>query len=330
MAGHPFELEGTDQPLGPLDLAIRAVEGRLGAVRPARDVPPDASRSDVHLVNGGRISPRPPPERDQLRVRVHVEYPRARRVERAFHDNLPVRRQRELVGLLVVRFPGFPLGRFLQTLRELVERLAPADLGSLAVLAGGKAVVLQCHLRLAVLVLERHRHQHFERNFGAHPVVRRGDHVAFLISKGVRVDDPLRRDDLAVDARAPVVLSLRRSHAIEKDAAHAEVGLEDRRREASRPPPAPHLLRVRPGFPNTFLRRVEDARNDDASLRGGPFSFRRGLRRHGHSSKAFIGGRTFLAGFVVCVIGFPPSVWPIGRSGPPTGRGSASATRTPR
>src|SRR5256885_15822414 len=35
VARHPFELEGTDQPLGPLDLAIRAVEGRLGAVRPA-------------------------------------------------------------------------------------------------------------------------------------------------------------------------------------------------------------------------------------------------------------------------------------------------------
>src|SRR2546425_3960827 len=109
VAGHPFELEGADQALGPLDLAIRAVERKLGAVRPARDVPPDASGPDVHLVNRGRISPRPPPERDQFRVRVHLEHPRARRVERAFHDDLPIRRQRERVGLLVVRSSAFPL-----------------------------------------------------------------------------------------------------------------------------------------------------------------------------------------------------------------------------
>src|SRR5438445_7142781 len=105
VAGHPFELEGADQALGPLDLAIRAVEGRLGAVRPARDVPPDASRSDVHLVNGGRISPRPPPERDHLRVRVPVKYPRPRRVHGGFHDNPPARRQPGLLALLFVRFP---------------------------------------------------------------------------------------------------------------------------------------------------------------------------------------------------------------------------------
>src|SRR5207245_9415657 len=92
VAGDPFELEGADQALGPLDLAIRAVERKLGAVRPARGVPPAASGPDIHLVNRGRISPRPPPERDQFRVRVHLEHPRARRVERAFHAHTPIRR----------------------------------------------------------------------------------------------------------------------------------------------------------------------------------------------------------------------------------------------
>lgn len=45
---------------------------------------------------------------------------------------------------------------------ELVERLIPAGLSVVAVLAGGEANVLQGELCLALMFFERHRDQHFQ------------------------------------------------------------------------------------------------------------------------------------------------------------------------
>src|SRR5712692_391474 len=102
----------------------------------------------------------------------------------------------------------------------------------------------------------------------AQTVLCRLDQVAFHIREEIGADDPLRRDDFAIDAFGPKVAALGRPHAVVKDATRAQIDLTDRRGEAVRPPPAHHALGLRPRLEHAVTRRVEDARDDDLSFRG--------------------------------------------------------------
>src|SRR5207302_10097967 len=82
-----------------------------------------------------------------------------------------------------------------------------------------------------------------------------------------------------------------------------------------RPPPTRDKLRIPPRLPHQLARRIED-------VRAHVLSFRRSLR-------FTYCGHVFVPPFVLSC-GYPPSVRPTERSGPPIGRGSASANRTPR
>src|SRR2546422_2548289 len=91
----------------------------------------------------------------------------------------------------------------------------------------------------------------------------RGDDVALCVRKAVRRDELLLGHDLAVGARAPVVLPVRRAHAEEVLAPDAEVDLDERSGEALRAPPTLGLLRVRPCGPHPLAGRVEHARDHE-------------------------------------------------------------------
>ena len=322
VAGHSLVLEGADQAHGSHHFSVHAVERILGAVRSAGDVPPNAARSDVHLVDRDRIPSRPPPERDELRIRVRVEHAGSGSVEDTFHDDLSIGRKAQGVGFLSLRRGLFPLRRSLQALGQFIERFAPPRLGSVALLACRKAGVRQGEFRLSTQFLERHRHEHLQWDVGTHAVVCRRDHVAFLVGEAICGDDPRRRDDLAIDVLAPVVLPFGRSHAVQEYAAHAQVDRAERRREPFRPPPALHVLWVRPRLPEALARRVELARDDESPCIHGAFSSRGILGRHGHSSQVATGSRSSFTVGVAALMIFPPSVWPIGRSGLPRGRGT--------
>src|SRR2546425_5112376 len=98
--------------------------------------------------------------------------------------------------------------------RELVERLAPSLVRALAVRSRRETRVGQGEPRLPLEVLERHGHEHLERDVRAHAVVRRGDDVPVLVREAVRLNELLPGNDLTVHARAPVVLPVRRTHAV--------------------------------------------------------------------------------------------------------------------
>ena len=70
-----------------------------------------------------------------------------------------------------------------------------------------------------------------------HAVVRRGHNIAMLIGKAIRGDDALQRNDLAIGAGTPNVLTLGRPHIVEITTTHAEIDVVDRGRESGRSPP---------------------------------------------------------------------------------------------
>ena len=109
---------------------------------------------------------------------------------------------------------------------------------------------------------EGHGHEHFQREVRAHAVVRSRHHAPFLVGNAVSHDEPLQRDDLAVDASAPVVLAVRRPHAAEIFSAYAEIYLAHRRGKVFRSPPAHYALRLRPCLPEKLARRVENTGDD--------------------------------------------------------------------
>ena len=81
----------------------------------------------------------------------------------------------------------------------------------------------QGELRPAAEIGEGHRHGRLARPLRVHPDVRRPDQVAALVRDGHGVDDPLRCDDLAIDAFAPAVVTLGNLDAGVKGTAGAEV-----------------------------------------------------------------------------------------------------------
>lgn len=58
-------------------------------------------------------------------------------------------------------------------------------------------------------------------------------------------------------------MTLRESHAVEKDASRTEIQFDDRDGEAFRPPPAGEMLGFGPCLPDEIARRIEDACNDE-------------------------------------------------------------------
>jgi hypothetical protein len=92
--------------------------------------------------------------------------------------------------------------------------------------------------------------------------VRRRDDVAVRIRESIGEDNPLRRNDFAVDSGAPVVLPFGRAHAVEVGAAHAQIHPADRGREAFRPPPTLDELRRGPCLPDQIAGDVETAYDD--------------------------------------------------------------------
>src|SRR5205085_11977293 len=76
------------------------------------------------------------------------------------------------------------------------------------------------------------------------------------------IDCLLRRDDLAVDAVLPVILSVGRAHLGTPSAANPLIHLDKQKRKPFRPPPMLRLAGVRPDFPDKIARRVETALDD--------------------------------------------------------------------
>src|SRR5512138_2619 len=151
---------------------------------------------------------------------------------------------------------------------KFIEGFAPALLSAHALSRCGKTAMLQSYLCLAILVFKYHRHQHLQRKILTHAVMRRGDNVPVLIGKRVGIYDPLRGNDFAIDARAPVVPSRRGTHTVEVPAPHAQIHFAERTCEVFRSPPAFEVLRFRPGLPDQSTRRVEHARNDKLTASG--------------------------------------------------------------
>src|SRR5262249_52464086 len=86
------------------------------------------------------------------------------------------------------------------------------------------------------------------------------------ILSGEREDDPLRLDDLAIDAALPVLAALRRAHAEAVGAADADVHVAVNRGEPLRAPPAGDVLRLRPRLERQPARRVDQAGYHELAL----------------------------------------------------------------
>ncbi len=72
-----------------------------------------------------------------------------------------------------------------------------------------------------------------------------------------------RWNDVAIHARAPIVLALGRAHAKEIFPPHAEIDPAGGRRETFRSPPAHQAIGIGPRFPDGFARRIQDAPDDE-------------------------------------------------------------------
>src|ERR1700692_3850366 len=87
--------------------------------------------------------------------------------------------------------------------------------------------------------------------------------AARSLREGIGEYDPLRFDDLAIDALLPFLGSLGRAHAEAPGTADPEVHVADRAGEDVRAPPAHQVLRLAPGFEDDASRRVEDSGDDE-------------------------------------------------------------------
>src|SRR5262245_50505085 len=125
----------------------------------------------------------------------------------------------------------------------------------------------QGHLGVALILFERDRHQQFLGPISRQSIMRGRDLITFLIRERICPNNSLRLDDFAIDARAPKILALGRSHAEEISASHPKVYFAGWRGELFRPPPAHQMLRISPCLPDQFARRVEDASDDEFTLR---------------------------------------------------------------
>src|SRR5207249_5406567 len=81
--------------------------------------------------------------------------------------------------------------------------------------------------------------------------------ISFLVGEAVRGDYPLQRNDLPIDACAPVVFAVWGSHAEEVLAAYAEVDFDEGCGEAFWSPPSLCSFRVCPCLPYCFAGRIE-------------------------------------------------------------------------
>src|SRR5438132_10124026 len=161
------------------------------------------------------------------------------------------------------------LGSTLQGFGQLVERLVPALVGTVADLAGRKAFVTKSHFRLSAEVFELDGDEHLQRKFAGHPVIRSGDDVAVLIGEAVGADDTLVGNDLSVDSGAPdwpTLVEVWRLHCEQVLSAHTEVDFGRGRREVLGTPPALRHLGVRPRLPDQLSGSVEFALDDKYTL----------------------------------------------------------------
>src|SRR5215470_14914077 len=92
--------------------------------------------------------------------------------------------------------------------------------------------------------------------------------IAFLICKGIDEDDPLRRNDFAINKFSPHFVAVGSPHAVVKDASRTEIQLYDARREAFGPPPSLQALRFGLRLEDELARRIEDARDNKLTLLG--------------------------------------------------------------
>src|SRR2546425_13190610 len=103
---------------------------------------------------------------------------------------------------------------------QCIERCVPALFSNLALLARRQAYVSQRHPGLLTKLLKRHRYEHFHWEVRGHPVVRGRNHIPLLVRKTVCRDNPMQRNDFAIDSCAPIVLAVWGPHAEEVLAAY--------------------------------------------------------------------------------------------------------------
>jgi hypothetical protein len=72
----------------------------------------------------------------------------------------------------------------------------------------------QGHYRLAAIFFERYGHQYFRRPVPLHSVVRRRNHVPLRVRKIIRVDKLRLWNDLAINDRGPIVLTMKRVESV--------------------------------------------------------------------------------------------------------------------
>src|SRR5262245_9220205 len=113
---------------------------------------------------------------------------------------------------------------------------------------------------LAFMLGERHYTQNFQRPGWAEWS---SDRIAILIREGIDEDDPLRRNDIAINKFAPHLAAVRRAHTVKENAARTEIQFFDTRLEILSPPPSLQALRLGVRLENEFAWSVEDTRDDE-------------------------------------------------------------------
>ena len=88
-------------------------------------------------------------------------------------------------------------------------------------------------------------------------------HAALLVRERIDEDQLFPRHDLAIGEQAPHRRAVRRLHAVVVGTADAQVHVRRDDREALRPPPLLHALRIGEALPEQIARRVEYARHDE-------------------------------------------------------------------
>src|SRR5438093_1900171 len=172
---------------------------------------------------------------------------------------------------------------------QFIERCVPAHFSHLALLARRKAHVPQRHPGLSTKLFKRYCHLHFHWDVRGHPVMRGRNHVPFLVGEAVRGDYPLQRNDLPIDACAPVVFAV-----------------WDRMQKRYLPPTRRSILMkgaVKPSGPHHRFARSGSVHAFHTASRGASNT------RTIVSSFLFL---VWLISSVLLVILFPLDVWPVG------------------
>src|SRR5438309_3725525 len=290
-----------DNPLPGDDFTVHTGAPVVLALGRPHAVPEDASDPQVDGDEGGRESLRAPPLLHLTRVREGFPHAFGRCVEDP-RDDEPV--LLSTTSRLLFLRPRAALLRCLHQFGEALDRLTcpflhPRGEHPLEVLARREDGLLR-DLRLAPDLLE---HGALDEDRSRPPLEFEG-----FLDSFERHDFPV----LPVETElVPLGVPLDESPG----PARSDVHLLHDRVVFPRPPPTRDQLRIRPRLPHQLARRIEDVRAHE-------LSFRRSLR-------FTYCGHVFVPPFVLSC-GFPPGVRPIERNGPPIGRGSASANRTPR